>query len=231
MPQRCATIDELLVLAPEFLTAGSQSTGTLTFASNPAPGDAVTLSTQYDVPIVAETYVAGTDFTIGVDETETATNFVTGLASSALVTATSSGPVVSVLSLNTGPVSVLETTSTAASMVWTDPTLMGGDALVNEVLECTCCMINTEAWGQKASCGHTYLAAHFLATAGYGSGEQGVVSGKSIDKLSLSFSTPTPTDSEFATTRWGRMYVAMQSTLFTLGLSGNCRAKNFICVF
>jgi len=229
MPQRCATIDELLTQAPEFLTAGSRSAGVLTFASNPAPGDSVTLSTQYGVPIVSETYVAGTDFPIGADAEETATNFATALATSALAIGTASAEVVSITSLSTGPISVLETTSSAASMVWTDPTLVGGDEMVNNILECTCCLINLTVWGQKASCAHVYLAAHFLATAGFGSGEQGPVSAKSIDKLSLSFATVMPSDGEFATTKWGRLYSMIRSTLMTLGLSSNCAASRDLC--
>jgi hypothetical protein len=79
MPQRCATLAELLIAAPEFLTTGGLSTGVLTFASNPAPGDVITLATQYGVPLATETYVADTDFVIGVDAAATAGNFATAL--------------------------------------------------------------------------------------------------------------------------------------------------------
>jgi hypothetical protein len=230
MPQRCATLAELLIAAPEFLTTGGLSTGVLTFASNPAPGDVITLATQYGVPLATETYVADTDFVIGVDAAATAGNFATALSAGALAIGTAAAGVVTVISQSTGPIGVLTTVSSDASMVWTDATLLGGDDIVNEVLSCTCSMINLECWGSKASCGSTYLAAHFLATMGFGTGEVGPISSKKIKDLSLTYAISASSDAEFGSTRWGRLYTMMRDTLLIGGLSTRGPAPG-ICSF
>jgi hypothetical protein len=220
MPNRCATIEELLVAAPEFLQAGEKSDGTLTVASQPAPGDTLTLATRFGVPIVTETYVADTDFAIGANETETATNIATALSAGALLAATSTGPVVSVLSQATGPVGSLALTSSDVAMVWNESPMTPGTAIVDLFLSCACQQINLDCWGDKADCAHIFLTAHFLAMGGYGSGEKGVVTSKKIDKLAISYAAGAPSDSDLGNTRWGRMYTQIRKTLLILPIAG-----------
>ncbi len=219
MPQRCATLAEFLAAAPEFLRAGEQSDGMLTVVSNPAPGDTIVLSTRFGVPIVTETLIADTDFAIGVDEAETATNIATALNGGTLVAASSMGSIVSILSSN-GPVGSLTLTSSAASMVWDENPMTPGAGIVQMMLDCACQQINLDCWRAKADCAHIFLTAHYLAVAGFGTGEQGMVSSRSIDKLSISYATAAPSDAELGTTRWGRMYTQLRKTILVLPLVG-----------
>jgi len=91
------------------------------------------------------------------------------------------------------------------------PTLT--DEQVTLILECTCSMINLECWGDKASCGHLYLAAHFSATQ---LGEEaGSLTAKTIGRISESFSASVTVDpgNMFQTTKYGRMYWMLFRTL------------------
>ncbi len=218
MANSCATIGTFLAFTGgEFNTAGSLSAGTLTVAVQPSPGDTVTLATRYGVPIVTEVYVADTDFDIGVDEAATATNLAAAISLGALAVATAAAGVISVTSTSTGPIGALSTTtSNATAFVWGGAVLVGGELLVQSQLTCACEMINLACWGDKADCGHMYLTAHMLATMGHGSGESGAVTGKSIDKLSISYAAGG-TASANGGTKWGRMYDQIKSTLMAPG--------------
>ena len=222
MAQRCATLAEFLALAPEFLTAGTASAGSLVFVSQPSPGDSVTLATQYGIPLVTETYIADTDFDIGVNEAATAANFAAAVSLRSLALGTADAEIVTVVSQSTGPVSVLLTTSSSVAMVWDDPTLLGGDTLAKFQLQCACSSINLECWGAKSDCGHVYLTGHMMATAGFGSGEQGTPTAKSIDKLSESYASSTPSDGDYGSTKWGRLYLQLRDTLVVGGTVGRC---------
>jgi hypothetical protein len=218
MTQRCATLAEFLVQAPEFLTFGEQSDGTLTVATQPSPGDFITLATRYGVPIVQEMYVADTDFDIGVDEATTATNISTALNGGVLAAAEVSGSVVSVLTTS-GPVGALALTSSTVDLVWDETPMTPGEAQVMFALQCACSMINLGCWGIKADCAHIYLTAHMLATQSGQAG--GAVSSKSLDKLSISYATATPVDAELSSTKWGRMYLQLQKTILVLPVIGS----------
>lgn len=219
MPQRCATLAEFLARAPEFLNFGQQSDGTLTVAPNPIATDSITLATRFGVPIVSEKYVAGTDFAIGGTPTITATNIATALNAGALAAADSSGPVVSLLT-GSGPVGSLVLTSSAAALTWDETPMTPGAEIVQTMLDCVCSQINLECWRGKADCAHVFLTAHFLAMQGGGSGESGAVSAKSIDKLSISYAVSPPSDGDLGSTKWGRMYAQMRSTLLILPVVG-----------
>jgi hypothetical protein len=225
MAARCATIEEFLRAAPEFLNAGEQSDGTLTVLVNPSPGDTLTLATRFGVPIVTESYVgvAGApsagEFEIGVDAAATAANIATALNGGALAAASAAGTVVSILTAN-GPIGSLTLTSSdEASMLWDESPMTPGTAQVQFALDCTCSQINIECWGVKADCGHIYLAAHFLAMQGWGSGQSGAVSSKSIDKLSISYAVSPPSDGDLGRTKWGSLYMQMRKSLFVPGIA------------
>lgn len=218
MAQSCATLAEFLAQVPEFLTFGSESDGTLTVDTQPSPGDVLTLATRFGVPIVTETYVADTDFSIGVDEATTATNIAVAIDGGQLAAASSDGSVVSILTAS-GPVGALELTSSVpAVLVWDETPMTPGADQVQFVLDCTCQQINLQCWGQKADCGHIWLTAHYLSVQSGQSG--GSVSGKSIDKLSISYAVTAPSDPELGATKWGRMYLQLRQSIVILPVVG-----------
>lgn len=218
MAQRCATIDELIALAPGFTSVGTQSTATLVVSLAAAAGTLTFLNDKGALP-VQETYTAGSEWTNGATPTLTAVAIAAALnTSSALVTATNIGATVYVASVATGYESTLAVTSSDPSMTWSSATLTGGDAQLNEALLCSCSMINMEYWGVKASCGHSYLAAHFLALE-TGIGADGTVKRKRLDKLEIEFGTYVPTSS-IDSTRWGQLYQTMKATLFIVPIPG-----------
>jgi hypothetical protein len=228
MAIRCATLEEFLAGAPEFLNFGEQSDGTLTVASQPDPGDSLILATRFGVPTVVEVYdaVAATpgdgEFLIGADETATAANIATALNGGTLVAASSSGPVVSILS-GTGPVGSLAlASSNPAALTWDESPMTPGVDIVQTTLDCVCKQISLDCFAEKADCAHRYLTAHFLAMQGGGAGEGGAVSSKGIDKLSISYAVTPPSDGDLGGTKWGRMYTQLKRSIFILPIVGRC---------
>lgn len=220
MPARCATLAEFLAGAPEFLTFGEQSDGTLTVASQPDPGDTISLATRFGVPLVTETYVADADFNIGATPTLTAVSIALALNGGTLVAAASSGAVVSTLS-GTGPLCTLAlASSNPAALVWDESPMTPGGNIVQTMLDCVCQQINFDCFGEKAECAHRFLTAHFLAMQGGGSGESGAVSSKKIDKLAISFAVTTPSDGDLGSTKWGRMYMQLKKSILIFPLVG-----------
>lgn len=225
MAQRCATLEELLETAPEFASVGPQSTNTLTVTNAAAVGTLTLLDQTGTLP-VQETYLAGTDWTNGGTTALTATAISDAInAASSLVTTTAIGAVVHFASVATGSLGLIDTTSNDATMVWTTATLEGGDVKLNEALACTCLQIQQECWTLKASCGHTYLAAHVLALM-TGIGADGTVKKKRIKDLEIEFGTFVPTSS-MDSTRWGQMYQQIKGTLMVLPFAGR---KTLVCL-
>lgn len=219
MAKRCATLDEFLAQVPEFRSFGPKSVGTIKVDTNPAPGDTLTISDPWVLPNVVETLEAGVDFAIGATPTDTASNIAAALALSALVDASSVGDTVTLVTKATGPVSVLDLT-TSVPLVLILTAFSGGDVQVVFALDCACAQINLECWGIKADCGHIYLTAHFLTVQSGGSG--GAVSSKTIDKLSVSYAVAAPSgdDADLQSTSWGRLYAQMRRSLFIAPLPG-----------
>lgn len=223
MPKRCATPAEFLAVAPDFLSVGSKSVGSITLATQPLIGDFVVLSTQYGVPLVEELYEAGTDFAIGATVEDTALNLAAAIDGRALASATSSGSLITIVSKATGPIGVLVmVTSDPLVFVLSGPTLVGGLSELEFALHCACSMINLECWGEKAECAHIYLTAHILAiVSGAGGGESGPIERKKIDKIEIQYAASSSTsESDFGSTKWGRLYLAMRKTLFIAPLPG-----------
>lgn len=218
MAARCATLAELIALAPEFSSVGTQSTAELVVSVAAATGTLTLLNDKGALP-VQETFTAGVDWVNGLTPALTAEAIAAALtANSTLVEATSIDATVYVASIATGYESTLAVSSDDASMTWSTPTLEGGDAALNHALLCTCSMINIDCWGIKASCGHAYLAAHFLALeTGIGTG--GTVKRRRIDKLEIEFGTYVPSSS-IESTNWGQAYEQMKKTLFIVPLPG-----------
>jgi hypothetical protein len=99
------------------------------------------------------------------------------------------------------------------------PEFSGTDATyLALVLAATCTIAGPgSCWGSKSTIAQAWLTAHYL-TVGSG-GEQGVVTSQAIDQISASFgSTPIdPSDALLASTKWGRLYLAMRQTLPRIG--------------
>jgi hypothetical protein len=171
---------------------------------------------------VAEVFEAGVDFAIGATEADTASNLAAAIALGALATSAAVGAVVTIVSVSTGPVSLLGMdTSNPAALVLSGATLTGGDAQVNFALGCACSQINLECWGDKADCGHVYLTAYFLSSA-TGAGGGSAVSSKKIDKIAVTYATATPSgkDAVMESNKWGALYLQMRRSLFVAPLPG-----------
>ena len=91
-------------------------------------------------------------------------------------------------------------------------------------LDATVDQISLDCWNLKASTGHAALAAHYVTISKSSSGEKGVVSERQIDKLRIKYAEGNVaqgvTDPHFSTTRYGRMYLAIRSTLLIAGTVG-----------
>ena len=91
-------------------------------------------------------------------------------------------------------------------------------------LDATADAINVSQWKRKASTGHVFLAAHLLTvTTKEGRGERGPANSKAIDKLRVTYAavgTATQLDANFSTTRYGRAYLALRSTLLVTPIVG-----------
>lgn len=225
MAQRCATLAELLETAPEFASVGPQSTNTLTVTNAVAVGT-LTLFDQTGILPVQEAYLAGTSWTNGGTPEATAQAISDAInGASSLVSTVAIGAVVHFASVATGSLGLIGTTSDNATMVWTTATLEGGDVKLNEALACTCLQIQQECWTLKASCGHTYLAAHYLALM-TGIGADGTVKKKKIKDLEIEFGTFVPTSS-MQSTKWGQLYQQIKGTLMVLPFAGR---KTLVCL-
>ncbi len=222
MAKACATLAEFLAIAPEFKTVGPQSAGSVTVASQPAPGDTFTLADSSGLLPVVESFEAGVDFSIGVDEAATAANLAAAISLGALATSAALGATLTIVSASTGPVSLLGmTTSNPVALVLSGPTLTGGDAQVLFALGCACSQINLGCWGDKADCGHVYLTAYLLSSA-TGAGGGGTVSSKKIDKISVAYAVATPSgaDALLQSNKWGALYLQMRRSLFVAPIPG-----------
>jgi hypothetical protein len=226
MAKSCATLAQFLDLTlGEFSTVGAVSRAVLDVAVNPTPGAVLTITDPNAVPVVVATLTAvggapaANEFQVGVDAAATAVNIAAALnlatnTAGTLVQAAASGTDVFVNSIATGPLSLYTLASSTTDLVWDLAALDGGADVVTSFLDATCSMINLECWGNKASTGHIYLAAHQLT--GFLDDERGPANAVSIDKISESYAavgTATKLDANFATTRWGRLYLQVRSTL------------------
>jgi hypothetical protein len=225
----CATLSEFLAQAPEFKTVGPVSSGIATLVANLVAGDTFTVADTLGAPVVSQSYIADTDFAVGVDATATAGNLATAINSNplSLITAIAVGALVYLDSKATGACTLYALASNTANLTLSGATLTGGDAIVAFALSCACSQINLGCWGVKADCGHVYLTGHFLALQ-TGIGEGGVLNRKKIDKIEAGFAVATPSDGDLGSTKWGRMYLQIRKTLFIAPLPGR-RILPIVC--
>lgn len=217
----CIAVADLLKIAPELATVGGPGVGTVTFAGATVAADAVTIGAVIGTA-VAGPRVAGSN-TWSTDGTTAAqlASFVAMISDAAAgfaatVTAVATAPTTALLSSKANGIAgdIAWSTSDAVDIVL-DPldSLEGGAAQLEFYIECACLMVNQQCWGEKWECGVTLLAAH-LAFVGAGSAA-GIVTGKTIDKISVSYAVTTfsQDDAAFAGSRYGQDYLAMRETI------------------
>jgi len=228
----CSSLSAFLAITgSDFTALGSVSTATVTWLGTGTVGDTLTIGsgpTQVVMTAVAGPRVAGSN-TWSVDGADTAeaASFAAAVADSGLssiLTASLDGLVLTLTTVATGPASELSiATSDALVYQLSGSAFEGGSDLIDFTLSTTCSMLAPLCWGAKQAAASVYLAAHFLAIQS-GSGEGGAISSKAINKISIGFAaTPfNPSDAAFASTKWGRLYLALKSTIPSIGaVSGN----------
>jgi hypothetical protein len=77
----------------------------------------------------------------------------------------------------------------------------------------TPCMLVQSHWGTKLDEGHRTLAAHFATLCLNPGAVGGVVTARSIDKISESYAVGAFEDAEMSTTKFGRMHLALLAAL------------------
>lgn len=88
-------------------------------------------------------------------------------------------------------------------------------------LDATADAINVSCWGKKSCTAHIFMAAHMLTVVA--GKERGPVKSKQIDKLRIAYAdvgTNVGLDPHFSTTRYGRAFLALRSTLLVLPIVG-----------
>jgi hypothetical protein len=215
------TVQSFLSLAGEFAGAGSASTGGVTWLGAGVAGQTITVGALEFVAVAGARAAGSLTWSAAGSTSAQATSFAAMVADSEaadVITAAKVTPTsVTITTLATGPASELALeTSTPATYQLTGPTLTGGSDLIAFALNVASSMVNITAWRSKATAATIYLAAHMLAVqTGKGGGETGVVVSRGLDRLSTSNASTSfePTDAALASTRWGRMYLALRKTL------------------
>jgi hypothetical protein len=86
------------------------------------------------------------------------------------------------------------------------------------VLSATCSIAGPgSCFGSKSTLAQAWLTAHYLAVGG--GGEQGVITSQAIDQISASFGSTSfdAADASLASTKWGRLYLALRQTVPRIG--------------
>jgi hypothetical protein len=228
----CLAVEAFLALLPDFGSVGSASTGTVEWLATGTAGQTISIG-GVELTAVSGARTAGSN-TWSVDGTATdeATSFVTAVGDSDaanLVTAAKTTPViVELTTVLTGYDSELAfSTSTPAVYELSGDALDGGGTLLEFQLETTCLMINANVWGSKAGAAQAYLTAHFMSIAtGAGGGETGVATSRAIDRISQSNASTAfdTSDAAFASTRWGRLYLALRATVLNIPMMTSARS-------
>jgi hypothetical protein len=219
----CADSSTFLALTgpTEFISVGPVSTGSVTWLSTGTAGDTITIGSATLTAVTGARAAGSLTWSVDGDETAEATSFLAALQDSALtsvVSATRSGTTVNMTTLATGAASEIALSSSNALVYdLSGSTFTGGSALLDFTLTTTCSMLAPLCWGSKKTAGHVYLTAHFLALQ-MGQ-ESGAVSSKTIDRISIGYAATSfnTSDAAFSSTKWGRAYLALKSTIPSIG--------------
>jgi hypothetical protein len=227
----CLTAEAFLALVPAFSAVGGASTGTIEWVATGTAGDTIDIG-GVQLTAVAGARTAGSNtWSVDGSDVAEATSFVAAIADSdatAIVSAEKTTPtIVELTTVGLGYDSELAL-ATSAPLVYTlsGDTLTGGSDLLDFQLETTCLMINTSVWGTKAGAAQAYLCAHFMAVAtGAGGGETGATTSRTIAQISQSNASTAfdTSDAAFASTKWGRLYLALRATVINFGMMTSAR--------
>ena len=227
----CLTAATFLALVPAFSAVGGASTGTIEWLATGTVGETISIGGVQLTAVAGARVAASNTWSIDGDEVAEATSFVAAIADSdatAIVTAEKTTPIiVELTTVELGSDSELAfSTSDDAVYLLSGSTLEGGSSLLDFTLNTTCSMVNTSIWGSKAGAAQAYLTAHFMAIAtGAGGGEAGVTTSRAIAQISQSNASTSfdASDAAFASTRWGRQYLALRATVINFGALTSAR--------
>lgn len=111
--------------------------------------------------------------------------------------------------------STVDVIALAPELAVVDPTQL---ALVVDTI--TQRMLTVAEWGETLHEGHRTLAAHWAVVellSGAGAGPPGAVTSRRVDKVQESYASPGSgaglSDAELASTKYGRMHIALRDTL------------------
>lgn len=230
----CIDVATFLSIAPEFSAVGGVSSGTITWLGVGVAGQTIAIGGLEFVAVAGARTAGSLTWSVDGSASAQASSFVAAVADSEAVdtiTATKTTPTtVRIVTLGHGVDSELYfATSTPATYQLSGATLDGGSDVLDFQLATACTMINASLWGSKAGAGQAYLTAHFMAIAtGAGGGETGVTTSRTIDRISQGNAATSfdVSDAAFASTKWGRMYLALKKTIAvvpaTTGARGWC---------
>jgi hypothetical protein len=227
----CLTAEAFLALVPAFSAVGGASTGTIEWIATGTIGDTIDIG-GVQLTAVAGARTAGSNtWSIDGSDVAEATSFVAAIADSdatAIVSAEKTTPtIVELTTVGFGYDSELAL-STSAPLVYTlsGDAMDGGSDLLDFTLQTTCLMINASVWGTKAGAAQAYLTAHFMAIAtGAGGGETGASTSRTIAQISQSNASTAfdTSDAAYASTKWGRLYLALRATVINFGMMTSAR--------
>lgn len=221
---KCATIAQLVEFAPELASFGGPSKGKLTLTDLTIVGDTltiggVTLTAVAGVPLTDQWSVDGTVFdqvnSILDALTQTGSPFAGMITASIL---TPGIPTIEVSSVMTGLYSQIPWSTTSTSITLDPVDKLTGGQCDLEFYSNTACSMMGNCWGNKKLSGHMFLTAHLIEMAN--GNDLGILTSRSIDKISEGFSSVPGENPNLANTKWGRQYAALWATVFTVGLPG-----------
>ena len=233
----CLSVASFLALVPEFSSVGGPSVGTVEWLGSGSAGQTISIGGVEMVAVAGARAAGSSTWSVDGSTTAQATSFVAAIVDSEaadILTAVKTTPViVRLTTLGHGIDSELVfSTSTPATYDLSGATLDGGSDLLDFQLGTTCLMVNASKWGSKAGAAQAYLTAHFMAIAtGAGGGETGVTTSRAISAISQANASTAfdSSDAAFASTRRGRMYLALRKTVMLIPMTTGARGFGGLC--
>lgn len=220
-----------LALLPEFGSIGSSSVGTVEWLGSGSFGDTIAVGGLEFAGVTGARVAGSLTWSVDGSTSAQAASFTAMVndseAADVLTVARLTPTTVELTTIAKGPRSELYF-ATSAPLVYSlsGATLEGGSALLAFELANAVSMVNEAVWKTKASAGQAYLCAHLIAVStGKAGGELGVATSRGISAISQGNASTSfdPKDAAFASSKWGRKYLALRSTLFVLGAATGAR--------
>ena len=230
---QCATLDEILAAVPVLKTFGGVASGSITLALSASAGDTLTIGAAQLTGVNGPRTPGANNWSVDGTALQQTTDLLAALQDplnevAAFLTVSQPNPVITQLDVATtvtGPVAATPWSTSNPAAIVLDPLdgLTGGAAQLEFISDYACKMIG-DCWGGKAKAGHILLTAHFAIVSGApgAGGESGPASSKTIDKISKGYATTSfnTDDAAFASTRYGRQYLALRETVMCLPIVG-----------